>query len=234
MIAIIWTPTLRAQKGCQDVVYLKNGSVIRGMVMLLVPDSSVKIETADKSLFVYPMAEVARITKEMDSVPKEVSTSVIKGYEGAVVLGYAAGMGTYGLDRAQFDLINGYRFNPHVMVGLGLGGRSYTGGDDDALLIPVFLHARYTLLDQRTSPYASVSLGSSFNSDRDMNTEGLLIGANLGVSLRMGQSTSLLLGIGLEMQNINLYEVQIIGWQAEIVERTVRSSAISLNAGLVF
>ncbi|HUX38870.1 MAG TPA: hypothetical protein VMV44_13300 [Rectinemataceae bacterium] len=47
-----------------DVVYLKNGSVIRGMILEQVPDQSLKIRTADGSIFVFKMSEVDRIVKE--------------------------------------------------------------------------------------------------------------------------------------------------------------------------
>ncbi len=48
-----------------DVIYLKNGSIIRGMVMEQIPNESIKIQTADGSLFVYKMDEVLKITKEL-------------------------------------------------------------------------------------------------------------------------------------------------------------------------
>lgn len=47
-----------------DVVYLKNGSVIRGVIMEQVPNQSIKIQTADKSIFVYKMDEVDKMVKE--------------------------------------------------------------------------------------------------------------------------------------------------------------------------
>ena len=47
-----------------DVVYLKNGSIVRGQILELTPDAVVKIEMADGSVFVFRMEEVERITKE--------------------------------------------------------------------------------------------------------------------------------------------------------------------------
>ena len=47
-----------------DVVYLKNGSVIKGKIIEMTPGETIKIETADGSVFVYEMTEVERITKE--------------------------------------------------------------------------------------------------------------------------------------------------------------------------
>ena len=52
----------------QDVVYLKNGSIIRGVVIEQVPDGNVKVQTADGSVLVYPMTEVQKIQKEQSRV----------------------------------------------------------------------------------------------------------------------------------------------------------------------
>jgi len=52
------------QKNYQDVVYLKNGSIIRGVIIELVLNKSIKIETADRSVFVFQLDEIERITKE--------------------------------------------------------------------------------------------------------------------------------------------------------------------------
>lgn len=48
----------------QEVVYLKNGSVIRGTIIEQIPGISLKIQTADGNIFFYKMEEVEKITKE--------------------------------------------------------------------------------------------------------------------------------------------------------------------------
>ena len=53
-----------AQNGYEDVVYLKNGSVIHGMIIEQVPNVSIKIQTVDRNIFVYKMEEVEKMTKE--------------------------------------------------------------------------------------------------------------------------------------------------------------------------
>jgi len=52
------------QSNYQDVVYLKNGSIIRGIIIEQVPNKSIKIETADRNVFVYQIDEIEKITKE--------------------------------------------------------------------------------------------------------------------------------------------------------------------------
>ena len=48
----------------QDVVYLKNGSIIRGVIIEQIPNESLKIQTQGGSVFVFQMSEVVRIAKE--------------------------------------------------------------------------------------------------------------------------------------------------------------------------
>ena len=53
-----------AQQQMIDVVYLHDGSIIRGMIIEQIPNESLKIQTRDGSVFVYEMAEVQRLTRE--------------------------------------------------------------------------------------------------------------------------------------------------------------------------
>ena len=58
-----------AQTATRDVVHLKNGSIIKGTIIELIPNATVKIQTADGSLFVYTMSEIEKIEKESDTAP---------------------------------------------------------------------------------------------------------------------------------------------------------------------
>lgn len=48
----------------RDVLYLKNGSIVKGMIVEQIPNVSYKIETGDGSVFIYKFEEVEKITKE--------------------------------------------------------------------------------------------------------------------------------------------------------------------------
>lgn len=78
------TIVLFGQSNYQDVVYLKNGSIIRGVIIEQVPNKSIKIETADRSVFVYQMNEIEKITKETPPETKESKNNSDrrKGYIG--------------------------------------------------------------------------------------------------------------------------------------------------------
>ena len=47
-----------------DVVYLKNGSVIKGTIIEQVPNVQIKIQTKDGNIFVYKFEEIEKMTKE--------------------------------------------------------------------------------------------------------------------------------------------------------------------------
>ena len=57
-----------------DIIHLKNGSIIRGLIIEIIPDETIKIETADGSIFVYPFNEVE----------KTITTKILRGYSAQV------------------------------------------------------------------------------------------------------------------------------------------------------
>ncbi len=47
-----------------DVVYLKNGSIIRGIIIEQIPNVSVKLKTRDGNIFVFKTDEIEKLTRE--------------------------------------------------------------------------------------------------------------------------------------------------------------------------
>jgi hypothetical protein len=64
IVFLLLAINLKGQNNYEEVLYLKNGSVIRGVVIEQVPDQTVKIQTKDKNIFVYQFNEIEKITKE--------------------------------------------------------------------------------------------------------------------------------------------------------------------------
>ena len=63
LTALVATPPLFAQE-MEDVVYLNDGSIVRGTVIERIPGELLKIQTQDGTVFVYTMDEITRMTKE--------------------------------------------------------------------------------------------------------------------------------------------------------------------------
>lgn len=60
------------QNQTRDVLYLKNGSIIKGSIIEMNPATGIKIKTADGSLFIYKMEEVLKTEKE-EFISKKVN-----------------------------------------------------------------------------------------------------------------------------------------------------------------
>lgn len=114
------------QSNYQDVVYLKSGSIIRGVIIEQVPNKSIKIETADRSVFVYQMDEIERITKEQFDVKRSDFNSNSERRKGFIglSLGVSIPVGDFadksnGLAKTgmQLNLINfGYLFSENFGI----------------------------------------------------------------------------------------------------------------------
>lgn len=65
LVAILFMGlAVSAQTNMRDVVYLKNGGITKGIIIEQIPNESIKIQTADGSIFVYKMDEIEKMSKE--------------------------------------------------------------------------------------------------------------------------------------------------------------------------
>jgi len=95
VIFILISPTF-AQQGLQDVVYLKNGSIIRGIIIEQVPNVSVKIQTKDGNVLIYKVEEIAKMTKERPIGYQNLSMRGEKSPAAAFLLSFLIpGVGQY-------------------------------------------------------------------------------------------------------------------------------------------
>ena len=82
-----------AQQSYQDVVYLKNGSIIRGTIIEQVPNQYLKIETPDRSVFVYQMSEITKMARELvQAKQKSSNVNFKKGVYWGLSVGGNLGM----------------------------------------------------------------------------------------------------------------------------------------------
>ena len=74
---IFFTSIVFAQQ-MQDVIYLKNGTVIHGTIIEQIPGVSMKIQTKDGNIFVFKTEEIEKITKEPTT---QISGAKIQGFK---------------------------------------------------------------------------------------------------------------------------------------------------------
>ena len=75
LTAFVVTAPVFAQQ-TKDVVYLKNGDIVWGTIVEQIPGESLKIQTADGSVFVYGMTEISKIVKEPAMETEEAATGI--------------------------------------------------------------------------------------------------------------------------------------------------------------
>lgn len=132
---------LYAQAEMEDVIYLKNGSVYRGVIIEQIPNVSMKIKTLGGNVFAVTMPEIEKITKEEKPAPPRGEEPRYGMYHGFPPYGdrYHGKDSTYRkfkypnsgrfallqilVENRQggVRLVQGYKFNRHAALGLGIG-----------------------------------------------------------------------------------------------------------------
>jgi hypothetical protein len=189
-----------AQVNYEDVVYLKNGTIIHGMIIEQVPNESLKIKS-DRNVFVFKLNEVEKITKEeLKSPPAEVipisnipahahlnKARKESGYTNITEITLARNFSQthsyyygyyYGSEyETHFDRINnGPSFGIQTVNGyqfnpyLSVGVGIGLQGYNELFLIPVFLEVRAVVMKTRLSPFVLGEIGSSFTGQQVFGT----------------------------------------------------------------
>jgi len=199
-------------------VTLKNGSVILGLIKTE-NDSTLKIKIKGGSVLHYSKDEIISIEAYDYTDTKGIIYSTIN-------YGYMPGINA----SKSFHIINGYRFNNHWNLGIGVGKESV--GNQD--YIPLFLHGQYNLLKANTTPFISVMVGYEMAlNNQEQNKGGFTTGAQFGInhyfSDHVGLTTSVGYRYGYFKQENNS------GWWGGEPTVTIREiNRFEFRFGLVF
>lgn len=196
----------------QEVVYLKNGSIIRGTIIEQVPNVSLKIQTDDGSIFAYKMSEVEKITKEETSKPRANTPTSFslsfdgrgpqQGYRGFVDMGYTIGTGDTGEGRIELNTVHGYQFMPFLFAGVGVGAHYYF--DSEVVAIPIFADMRADILNNSISPFVDMRIGYS-----PYDVQGFYFNPSVGCRFAMQSIKALNASVGYSMQKGDGYNGKI-------------------------
>jgi hypothetical protein len=210
IVLAVATILAKGQGDMEDVVYLKNGSIIHGIIIEQVPGVSIKIQTADRNVFVFRIEEVEKMTKEplpprsgrQQAAPAErvgsFENEEIKksGYYFIAELVPAVGWndieyeGSFGM-----QVVNGYQVNRHFNVGIGFGLNKHI----HTAYAPVFLDLRANFLAERVTPFVAFAGGWAFG-DPDHDEGGAYVNPAFGVKFHVSKSTALQLSLGYRYQ----------------------------------
>lgn len=219
-----------SQEFLQEVVYLKNGSIIRGVIIEQVPNESLKIKTSDGSIFVYTIPEIQKITKEEPIQPNFKRRKTFngfadntKGYKGFVNLTVGGGLGDYGDNNIGLSTSHGYQFNPYIYLGAGVGLSYYF--DYETTFVPIFLDFKANLMDGKIIPFAGAKLGYSV-----FDGTGFYFNPTVGVKFAKSFNVSL----GYTVQMTEMYYYDYNGGYSNSYYDNVNIGGLSLSFGFEF
>lgn len=196
------------QNNMEDVVYLKNGSIIRGIIIEQVPNQSIKIQTKDRNVFVFKYDEIEKMTKE--NLPADNSNNISKvtdfkksGFINLTEINYSPGIGEVKVGNYTvknddysfgFRTVNGYQLNEHLSLGIGVGIDKYK----NTTLLPITFDARATILKGKVSPVFTANVGYAVGLN-DVKG-GLVINPQIGIKTYISKNVAYLFNVGFKWQ----------------------------------
>lgn len=195
------TFSAKAQKVI-ETVYLKNGSIISGIIIEEVPGQSLKIRTNDGNIFVCELSGVSKITRDFASRKNNsliTSSDPLPGYKGFVDLGYSVGTGNYRVNRLEFTTSHGYQFSPYFYMGAGAGVSYYH--EPEFVSFPLFANPRLTIpTDQGFLPFVDLKIGYTVGED----IKGFYLSPSLGTRIALNNklNNALNISVGYTLQSV--------------------------------
>jgi len=217
---MVYTPTIaqnskKKNQMEEDVIYLKDGSVIRGQIVEQVPAEYVKIELLGGSVFVFQLEEVEVIKKEGRKLSEFYSYAAYqakrdrtptfrrKGLYHLINLGVGVGRDRWDwvVGNVSLDYAIGTYINQYLGIGGGFGMTHYDMGG----ILPFYLDLRGDLMKTKLTPhyFAQVGYGIPFTNNWGVNEPrgGLYLSGGLGYKLHTSRKAEWIFGVGYKYFN---------------------------------
>ena len=172
---VLFVLLLATAADAQELIYMHDGSIIKGLVIEQQADEIIKVQTRDGDVFVYPMSLVECIIKDNGSdsdgqiSSKEPKLRMRhKGVDFNMDIGYNVATAKMDGDKLFVQFGVGKRFTQHFYWGAGVGVMMPMG-DFSCPIIPLSSDFRLYLPIRNTSvvPGAVIRLGYAFNTAGD-------------------------------------------------------------------
>ncbi len=241
-----------AQQKFEDIIHLKDGGKVRGLITKRGPNEQIAIETVGKNVFVFQKDQISHVSREdlssserkerKSKSTKQAGTTSISfdsesrtGFMNITEAGVLLGNSVNG-EEAHLSLqsVNGYKFNDYFSVGLGLGVDMFEDGN----VFPVFLDVRGYLMGAKVvSPYVYGNVGYGFTSaDKiqnytDSQRGGIVYGAGVGMQVYKSSNLSWVWSVGYKQQSTFAEYTDINGGTHE---RTLNLQRLVIKTGIQF
>ncbi len=228
-LAIFLVPVFTfAQSGEEDVIYFKNGGILRGEIIEYTGEESLKIKTAGRNVVVVMLGEVQEIRKERVPRRRYFKES---GYVNHTGMAFLPGPDATSI---RFQMVNGYQFTPKLSAGLGFGLVTY---NDPLNLAPLFLDVKYKFLEANTTPFAYFRSGYSFSimTDDELQVEehkgGHMLNMGFGLQFDTARGFGWYFTAGYNKDHSGFDQER---WDGRIVENDISYRRIQFGFGLSF
>lgn len=230
---LVSTLGLKAQK-LTDVVYFKNGSIIKG-TLVEQSDTLIKIETCCGSIFAYKPDEIIEIKHEKYRAEKAIKE---KGYMNYTSMGVLIGTGRNEKE-APFSLImeHNYRINKYASIGILTGLETL-----NEAVLPVGINGKAMIpLYKGGAAYLGFTGGYSISLEKPPMINyyevtaakgGILINPEIGFVAASGSNGSFFMAIGYRYNQLN-YEREDYFFP-EPVKRKQIYNRLSIKIGICF
>jgi hypothetical protein len=191
-------------KGKQNIVYLKNGSIIRGKIIEQTPEKTV-IETRDQSRWVFTAQEIEKTATAPR--PFFIKTKGYLNYLEAGVLSGTTRTTNFWLTENKtystfsLQIFQGHQFHPSIGLGFTTGLDFY----HNQVILPVAIGIRGDFSQKRITPVYAVDFGYGLgwlNEQKNNMTHsgGRVFALSTGIKIRTLSQTTFLFGIGFRQQ----------------------------------
>jgi hypothetical protein len=207
------TNYLISQNNYEEVVYLKNGSVIRGIIIEQVPNQSVKIQTKDRNIFFFKFDDIEKITKEINSVSSSSQSDNLpikteqkkRNFINYTEINFASGIGE--IEPFEYNYItknNDYSYGIKTSCGYQVSNHFYLGAsigiDRHKVIktIPLGIELRYRVVNEKISPMFNANFGYALKAGYLKG--GVVINTQVGIRTRISKNLAYLFNIGYKWQ----------------------------------
>jgi hypothetical protein len=223
-----------AQRILQDVLYLKNGSILRGKLLEVNADT-IKIEITGGNIFVYPASEAKGITREKPRITYK-QTGFRFTLENGLLIGRTPKGNSFGANQRTtsytLQMVSSLQLRPELAIGAGVGIDAY----NNYVISPVYLRLHGTLFNKLISPLYMLDTGYGFYShvfnESNDGEGGLMINPAIGLSIRTGRSSSFIINVGYRQQHVR--RINSFGVPGEGLIEKSTFKRISIRAGFIF
>ncbi len=206
--------TMEAQD-FQDVVYLKNGQVIRGSIVKPLDENGVKIMNSNSDVLSFSADQVRKVAREKmlhQNQKNVVHAYQPKGFTNITTLGYGFGVGSYEImdntvdnELSYFSIhtINGYHLNDLLSLGLGIGVEFHEEvgeGQDGYELVPLFADIRFTPTRKEMAPFFYADAGYGLGAFEPDVKGGAMFGLGGGLQWSLNRNSALVASFGYRYQ----------------------------------